>query len=533
MAYLARDDDEENPYGELLKPDGSRGPSQAQSPGVQTSAPQAQGMTAGFAPVGMQQLEQRAPAGDRGVTGWTNYSQLYAANESAAKRGAGELADKASKAGADARAGVGKAWGGFNNAVAQGTLTGPQSSDYQHATGQQPFSASEGLTQAPSAAEGEWRAGLEKGAAGKYTGPDALSALDEYGKLSGQVDDAAQQVENLGSQGGRETLLEQSGMSDAAYGQYGGSRLDAMLLGSAGRSKFHGVEQRYGGLRDELRDANKASEGIGDAARAQSDQAAGDYGRLLDDYDAKKAGELATAEAGGAPTGSGYKPGGYDSYEDFLEQLAAGGGIHKTGMDLSLVDSLNNKLGEAGITEGQGIAEGFRNGVLGDKGDGIAGSLNDQNRHNAFQNIEKMYGQSAAKWLWQYMTEGLWKGMDGKNSGAMYKTLADLIEAGLENGSLVRGQSGLVTAAQTPEQKAAQQAKDAALTQKVDFDAQRTSGNSVTGPDGQSREMTPQQNYLRAQAEKEGWLDEWEKQFLSGVSEPVNPNGSTPTVPDF
>lgn len=299
MAYDPHRNDDENPYEDLLK---------KERPGaVQTSAPQ---LTVQPLSIGFNASAPPPPASHaqgRSATGWTNYDQLYSANEDAAKHTAGQLAGQAEKSAQGAQGALGKAQAGFGQQVQQGTLTGPTQRDYGHATGQVPFftppsqmpQAAQGAAQAVATqrgdaephihdlTEGEWRADLQANAGKGYTGPSALSALDEYGGLSGQVDNASQQVGALGSQGGLQSML----------GQSHNAQLDAMLVGSAGRPRFHDVQGQYGDLRGELERANEASQSQADAARATSVQGADDYHHLLSDYDAKKAAEAAYAAA--------------------------------------------------------------------------------------------------------------------------------------------------------------------------------------------------------------------------------------------
>jgi hypothetical protein len=352
---------------------------------------------------------------------------------------------------------------------------------------------------------------------------EAQLGKEGWEKLLADTMKAGETANALGSESGVEALLDKQGPATA---------FDAALISGSGGQQFRDLSEQYGGgqLLKELAGANRDAQGnwqrlMGDvdAASAARDAEIGAAQRpWLDDGGAVDVGPATDAPK---PTGYGYQPGGFQSYEEFRDALMVGGGIHGVGEGISPADALLNKLGEAGLYQGQTVAGTFRNQFAGgDSMDGIAGSLDNQNRFKAFENVEKMYGKAAAQYLWNWMTEGIWNGMAGQNSGAMYKTFADLIELAIEQGALVRDKNGFLREAETPQVKAAREAKEAAFNKSKDIQNQRTSGQSVQGADGTAREMSPQQAWLRGQAEQQGWLDEWERQFLSGVDEPVNPN---------
>lgn len=409
-----------NPYDAMVGGGGSFGSVAPTAGSVSRTAP--------AAPAGPAMMNASGPT----ATGYVNFDSLYNANAGVAQREATQRANAAEAAGQKATQARTGAQQGFTQATRTGATQGPQSTDYEYAAGQRQFYDPAAFVQAPStgganalAARGSAGAKmqpedtrevfenrLKTGAQGGYWGPDSLSETDGYDELLKQTEAAQQQATN--------PLV-------------GLNQTDAALLGAAGQPRFAEVEAKYGGLKDELDKANTASVGQAKAARAGADKAADEYGRLLSEYEANKPkpGESPVEK----PTGYGYQPGGFTSYEDFKNKVGTGADIHDAGMDMSPVDAALTELGRSGLYGGQTVAGTLRNATLGDKGDGIAGSLDDQNRLNAFRDIESQYGPEAVEWLWQWMTEGLWNGMSGQNSGAMHKTLADLVEQGIKDGS--------------------------------------------------------------------------------------------------
>ena len=361
---------------------------------------------------------------------------------------------------------------------------------------------------------------------------EAQLGANGWGDLVGDTVRAQSEAEALGSEGGVAGLLRQQTPTP-------NSAFDAALLTGEGGERFRELQKKFGGgaLTKGLAGANKEAQsdwaklmGDVDAASAARDA---EIRAATENMDRLAIGErdaAARAPSAGAPTGSGYKPGGYDSYNDFREQLAVGGGVHGVGEDLSLADQLINKLGEGGFYEGKNVAGTFRDSTLGDGLDGVAGSLDDQNRYGALQNVEQMYGSWAAEWVWSQLTEDIWNSMGGKNMGAIYRTLANLIEQGLANGTLTKNSAGQITPVLTEEQRKAKAEKDAAFTKSVDIKNQRTSGESVTSADGKtSRAMTPEQKYERDWAYQAGWGEEWDRQFLGGSDKPTNTNSQSGT----
>lgn len=329
----------------------------------------------------------------------------------------------------------------------------------------------------------------------------------------------------LGDESGVEALLERTTGGPA-------SQFDAALVGGAGGKRFDDLAKEYGGgaLQRGVAGAEGDAQGrwaqlMADVEResAARDASIRDATAEMNRLAAQGPGEAEPPSPFGAHTNHGV--GGYSSFEEFMEQMAIGGGIHGVAEDLSLADQFINKLGEGGIYEGKNVAGTFRDSTLGDGFNSVAGSLDDQNRYGALQNVETMYGAAAAEWVWRQLTEDIWGSMSGKNQGAIYRTLANLIEAGLASGALQRDANGQVHEALSEERKQADAAADAALTKAIDINTGRSSGESVTSADGsKSREMTPGQKYGRDYAYQNGWGEEWDRQFLEGADQPIDPN---------
>jgi hypothetical protein len=177
-----------------------------------------------------------------------------------------------------------------------------------------------------------------------------------------------------------------------------------------------------------------------------------------------------------------------------MSNQSAAGGVHGLAEDLSPVDAGLNALGRAGVYQGGTVAGAFR-GATG--ADGAAGTnMDNQNRQNAFGQISKEYGQAAAQWLWDNMTDGVWNGMNGQNSGAMYKTLKDMVEAHGGFGGVDKGNG---------------QGNSNSELQDVD---KGIDPGDAGGPNGE-----PSRN----DAARDGWLTEYDEQKRNGVQYPKKP----------
>jgi hypothetical protein len=287
MAYVPkkqRPDDEQNrpdrnPYDALT----SGGTALSGAPLSSTPSLTGPGATTAGAMANANPGPDRMADSGPTATGYVNFDRLYNANAGVADREAkSRQASTASKAGA-AQAGLAGAQGKFNAGLTGSANGGPSADDAAYATGQRQFDTDPTpMTpggEARAKTEDEWRAGLEAGTKKSYAGPNALSGMDEYAKLT--QDTAAAQ--------------------DAAQNPLVGlGQTDAALLGAAGRPEFEAQRQQYGHLKDDLSKANVASETAAKTQRERDAEAQGNYARLLSDYDARKdveAGQQKDADA--------------------------------------------------------------------------------------------------------------------------------------------------------------------------------------------------------------------------------------------
>jgi hypothetical protein len=115
----------------------------------------------------------------------------------------------------------------------------------------------------------------------QYTGPNSLSDSSDWGTLLGKVGKASSAANAATTDGGRQALLQQQ-QAGQQYGA-GSSNFDAGLAGTAGGDKFDKLKAQFGGLQKQMDDANTASQGQSEAARAQ----VADYNGRVDAKDAR------------------------------------------------------------------------------------------------------------------------------------------------------------------------------------------------------------------------------------------------------
>ncbi len=346
------------------------------------------------------------------------------------------------------------------------------------------------LTAQPQAAT---RTGVTTGArdAG-YVGPHSMVeqlGADRWKGLMGETLAAQDAASKLGSESGVEALLQKQGNAP-------NSAFDAALINGQGQKGFAQTSKSGAGLVDALGAANTNSQGqwsrlIGDIDKAKWDKKITEEALATNTANANAPG---TGQPGAAPTVRPLGPGfnsGFDSYDDFKTKTGVGAGVHGLSQTLDPVSGFMNMLGSEGVYDGNTVSEGFRSGV-------VKGDLDNQNRMNAFKNIEKDYGPEAAKFLWETMTQGVWDGFGGKKSGAIYKILKDLIEGSIKNGSFKKPTLGSAGGATGSELQT----------------AGYTTGEADQG-------TTDEEETARTNAYREGWGTEWDKQFREGNRKPV------------
>lgn len=124
-------------------------------------------------------------------------------------------------------------------------------------------------------------AAVRAAAAGQYNGPGSLQDVEGY---KGLLDDYRR------AQGGLAGLTDnahlQGVLEQAQHEPHieGGSRLDAALIGQAGRPEFERLGQQYRGLGGEVGAATKASFAQGAASKAAAEQHAAENKGVLDEY---------------------------------------------------------------------------------------------------------------------------------------------------------------------------------------------------------------------------------------------------------
>lgn len=92
--------------------------------------------------------------------------------------------------------------------------------------------------------------------AGQYTGPQDLANIQS---LKGQASQAQQQGQALGSEGGRQTLLQRYAAGPGQYSQ-GSQKLDTLLLGSGSAKPLQEARRAVSGLSGQVDSAQQAAQ---------------------------------------------------------------------------------------------------------------------------------------------------------------------------------------------------------------------------------------------------------------------------------
>jgi hypothetical protein len=137
-------------------------------------------------------------------------------------------------------------------------------------------------------------AAVRAGAAAQYGGPGSLADMGDYQNLLDQYGKAEQGLKGLQDNNHIQGALEQD-----AQGPHieGGSKLDAALIGQAGRPEFARIGEMYKGFGDEVGAANAASIATADANKATAAQNASQYQGLLDQYTGRQSADQAAEDA--------------------------------------------------------------------------------------------------------------------------------------------------------------------------------------------------------------------------------------------
>ena len=314
----------------------------------------------------------------------------------------------------------------------------------------------------------------------------ALGA-DAWKSLLGDTMKAQNEADALGSTEGVQALL---GDNATAF--------DAALIGGAGGKGFRDLSSKYGddALTGALGDANENA--VSQWQRLMGDVETAGLSRdreiqtATDEMNRIAAEQAAAAAAGASGPRGTQNPWGYGSYNDFLTD---GGFLtdvrdaaHSFVNDTSLSNAAVDEAGKAGLYGGNNVAEEFRKGV------GLGDDLDMQNIRGAFRDIADTYGQSAAAWLFENLTPEQWAAMQG-NTGAMFRVLQQAIDAAIASGAFVAPVLG------TEGSKASEVQAVGATNANADYGT------------------TSAQETARTNAYRDGWGEEWDRQFREG-----NPN---------
>lgn len=119
-------------------------------------------------------------------------------------------------------------------------------------------------------------------AAKGYTGP---ASFDPSQGLRDRTTQASDQLANVGSDEGRQALLQQKYGAGGGY-TAGESRLDAALAGSAGAGTFDALRAKYGDLVGKLGTADSEADSVAQSAKGGADAMSGLYNQQATDKDA-------------------------------------------------------------------------------------------------------------------------------------------------------------------------------------------------------------------------------------------------------
>jgi hypothetical protein len=239
------------------------------------------------------------------VTGHVNFDRIYAANEGTAQRDArnmgnaaagsaeaarGQLGDFKSRFASQSAGGSGQAASEDDVARSKGGGT-PFWTPQQQQASQQTTAAgamarpAAGSTQLAHDTEANWVAGQKAQAGHQYTGPDSLQDMGGFSGLLDSYGKAGQAISGLQDNAHIQGALDQQNKGPFIEG---GNRLDAALIGQAGRPAFADISKRYSGLGGEVSAANRASIEQANASKAMALQNRQEHQGLLDNYMARQ-----------------------------------------------------------------------------------------------------------------------------------------------------------------------------------------------------------------------------------------------------
>lgn len=207
-----------------------------------------------------------AAAPTQASPGYVNFSRLLAVNQGGAQRMANNLAGKVQQQGQQAQGAIQGAQQGFQGQVQAGTL--------QHQEVARPSNTAN--SQSLYAQAGALAENAKKG----YSGPkDWKAAGYDTTALSSQAKGAQDAAHNLTTAGGRGALLREGVQGPYSAGM---STLDAALSGAALGSRGRDLSALYGGLSQQLVDAQRQGDTLVGKATEDSAAAAAQYGQDAD-----------------------------------------------------------------------------------------------------------------------------------------------------------------------------------------------------------------------------------------------------------
>lgn len=445
------------------------------------------------------------------VTGHVNFDSIYAANEDVAKRDASKMGTAAASAAQKAQGGLFGLQGKFA-AQSGGTGFAPSANDIARSKGGGTAFAGEALpsfgggaalqayqrpkpegTQIAPDTRENWLGEMKAQAGHQYGGPSSLQDVDGYGGVLKDYGAAQERLSGLTDDAHIQGELEKNAANPFIEG---GSRLDAALIGQAGRPEFARLNERYKGLGGELGAATKASAETAGQNKWQSRINAAAHSGLLADYEAGTAADLGGGET--APGATTRNPWGYKSFEEMMNAGGTATGVrdvaHGFVNDTSPADALIDELGKAGLYGGRNVAEMFREGT------GLGDDLDMQNTRNTLREIDADFGNGAAQWLFENLTAEQWASLKGMNTGAIYRMFQQMLDApgGWQPG--VDSETG-----------------------KTRDGSEVTRSGQTAGEESQG--TTADEETARTNAYRDGWGSSYDEQKRNGVQNPVNPNG--------
>lgn len=252
-----------------------------------------------------------APAAGTNSGKFVNFDRYLNANKDAATAGANRLADGIGKQGLDAKIGLVRYDGQFNQAVKDGTPQyggetayklptdrTPQSNYTQEEAPKTTWDAAQpgtktyatqkrGLEGTPSRASPEdkrpTREEFVKKVQTGYSGPTWYSEIDGYGDMANKLQTASDQAAALGDRDKLLGLLQQRG---------GGTNFDAAMYGAVGQKKFNDVSKRYANLDDLLSKYTTRGDATAKQGKVVGDNVQRTYQHFLTAEDIRRENEL-------------------------------------------------------------------------------------------------------------------------------------------------------------------------------------------------------------------------------------------------